>query len=158
MQFWTLSEVIALIHIKNDYDTTVNTALLIVPAVALVFYAISYHIAPVAAQFFHEEQITVLIRVLSLTFVIWSFGSLPKALLTKDLEFKKLVTHRILPKIAYGVVAIVMAIKGFGVWRLVGGQLVFEVLNDITVWYAQKWISSLRIDSNIAIELLNYVT
>lgn len=146
----------ALIHRKNDYDAAANTAFLIFPAVALVFYAISYQIAPLAAQFFHEEQITVLIRVLSLTFVIWSFGSLPKALLTKDLEFKKLVTHRLLPKIAYGAVAIMMALKGFGVWSLVGGHLIFEVLNVITVWYAQKWRPSLRFDRRIAIELLNY--
>ena len=86
----------ALIHRKDDSDAAANTAFLIFPTVALVFYAISYQIAPVAAQFFHEEQITVLIRVLSLTFVIWSFGSLPKALLTKDLEFKKM-----LPTVAF---------------------------------------------------------
>ena len=146
----------ALIHRNDDSEAAANTAFLIFPTVALVFYAISYQIAPIAAQFFHEEQITVLIRVLSLTFVIWSFGSLPKALLTKNLEFKKLVTHRLLPKIAYGAVAIIMALKGFGVWSLVGGQLVFEVLNVITVWHAQRWKPSLRFDRGIAIELLNY--
>jgi O-antigen/teichoic acid export membrane protein len=146
----------ALIHRKDERDAAANTAFLIFPTVALIFYAISYLIAPIAAQFFHAEQITVLIRVLALTFVIWSFGSLPKALLIKDLEFKKLVIPRLLPNITYGAVAIVMALKGFEVWSLVGGQLALMLMSTITIWHAQKWRPSLRFNRKIAIELLNY--
>jgi len=80
----------ALIHRKGNKDAA-DTAFYIFPAVALIFYVVSYFIAPAAAGFFREEELGILIRVLSLTFVIWSFGSLPRTLLTKDLEFKKLV-------------------------------------------------------------------
>ena len=55
-------------------------------------------------------------------FVIWSLGNLPRTLLTKDLEFKKLVIPQLLPKISYGAVAVVMALQGFGVWSLVAGD------------------------------------
>jgi len=119
----------ALIHRKEDGDIAADTAFFILPSIAIVFYAVSYFIAPAAAVFFKEEEIEILIRVLSLTVVIWSFGILPKTLLAKDLEFKKLVIPQILPRISYGAVAIVMALQGYGVWSLVGGQIVLIVIS-----------------------------
>ncbi len=146
----------ALIHRKDDSNTAADTAFYIFPTVAIIFYVISYFIAPAASGFFREEELGILIRVLSLTFVIWSFGSLPRTLLTKDLEFKKLVIPQLLPKISYGVVAIVMALQGYGVWSLVGGRLVLEVMSVITIWKAVDWRPSLRFDKKIALELLSY--
>ena len=146
----------ALIHRKEDRDTAADTALYIFPTVAIIFYVVSYFIAPAASDFFREEELGTLIRVLSLTFVIWSFGSLPRTLLTKDLEFKKLVIPQLLPKISYGAVAIIMAFQGFGVWSLVGGRIVLEVMSVITIWKAVDWRPSLRFDKKIALELLSY--
>ena len=146
----------ALIHRKKDKDAAADSAFFIFPAVAVIFYAVSYFIAPAAAVFFREEELETLIRVLSLTFVIWSFGSLPRTLLTKDLEFKKLVIPQLLPKISYGAVAVVMALQGFGVWSLVAGRLVLEVMSVITIWLALDWRPSLRFDRRIALELFSY--
>ncbi|MDW7775638.1 MAG: lipopolysaccharide biosynthesis protein [Methanosarcinales archaeon] len=146
----------ALIHRKEDRDIAANTALYIFPAMAIIFYAVTYFIAPAAAVFFRDADLEILIRVLSLTFVIWSFGSLPRTLLTKDLEFKKQVIPQLLPRISYGAIAIVMALQGYGVWSLVGGQLVLMVLNVITIWKALDWKPSLRFDTRIALELLSY--
>ncbi|MDF1558560.1 MAG: oligosaccharide flippase family protein, partial [ANME-2 cluster archaeon] len=80
-----------LIHRKEERGVAADTAFYIFPAVALIFYAVAYFIAPAAAVFFREADLEILIRVLSLTFVIWSFGNLPRTLLTKDMEFRKLV-------------------------------------------------------------------
>ena len=146
----------ALIHRKEDKDAAADSAFFIFPAVAVIFYAVSYFIAPAAAVFFREDELETLIRVLSLTFVIWSFGSLPRTLLTKDLEFKKLVIPQLLPKISYGAVAVVMALQGFGVWSLVAGRLVLEVMSVITIWLALDWRPSLRFDRRIALELFSY--
>ena len=146
----------ALIHRKEDQNTASDTAFFIFPTVAIIFYVVAYFIAPAASGFFREEELEMLIRVLSLTFVIWSFGNLPRTLLTKDLEFKKLVIPQLLPKISYGAVAILMAFQGFGVWSLVGGRLVLEVMSVITIWKAVNWRPTLRFDKKIALELLSY--
>ena len=146
----------ALIHRKEERGVAADTAFYIFPAVALIFYAVSYFIAPAAAVFFREADLEILIRVLSLTFVIWSFGNLPRTLLTKDMEFKKLVIPQLLPKVSYGAVAIIMAFQGYGVWSLVGGRLVLEVMSVVTIWKALDWKPSLRFDTKIALELLSY--
>jgi len=146
----------ALIHRKEERGVAADTAFYIFPAVALIFYPVAYFIAPAAAVFFREADLEILIRVLSLTFVIWSFGNLPRTLLTKDMEFRKLVIPQLLPKVSYGAVATIMALQGYGVWSLVGGRLVLEVMSVITIWKALDWKPSLRFDTKIALELLSY--
>ena len=50
---------IALIHNKNEEDIAADTAFYIFPVVGIIFYAISYIIAPPIAVFFKEEEFKV---------------------------------------------------------------------------------------------------
>lgn len=146
----------ALIYKKDDVDKAANTAFFLYPAVAAMFYVISYSIAPLAADFFKEPQVEAIIRALSFIFVIWSFGSLPSNLLNKNLEFKKMIIPQILPKIGYGIVSIWLALSGFGVWSLVIGRLSLEFLSVLAIWPIVKWRPSYKFDRRIALELISY--
>lgn len=148
----------ALIYKREDIESAANTAFFIFPLLAFIFYAVSYAIAPIAADFFRDEQVEILIKVLSLTSVIWSFGSLPSALITKNLEFKKLMIPQILPKLGYGTVAIGMALNGFGVWSIVAGRFVLELLSVIALWKVINWRPLYKFDKKEAFELINYGT
>lgn len=146
----------ALIHRKEDSDIAADTAFFLFPSIAIIFYLISYFIAPSASRFFREDELTAIIRVLSLTFIIWSFGNLPRTLLSKKLSFKKMVIPEIISKISYGTAAILMAFQGFGVWSLVVGRLFLEITAVLTIWHVLDWRPSFRFDKKIAMELLNY--
>jgi O-antigen/teichoic acid export membrane protein len=146
----------ALIHRKENNEIAADTAFFLFPIIAAVFYIVSYLIAPIASDFFKDEKLILIIRVLSLTFIIWSFGNLPRTLLSKGLNFKKMVVSDVLSKIGYGTVAIIMAYKGFGVWSLVGGRLFLEIVALITIWTVLDWRPSFRFNVKIALELLHY--
>jgi len=146
----------ALVYKKNEVDIAANTAFILFPISGMIFYIISYYIAPLSASFFNEPEISDIIRVISFTFVIWSFGTLPNILLDKDLEFKKKVIPQTIPKIGYGIIAISLALKGFGVWSLVYGTIVLYVLTVLSLWSVVKWRPSYTFDRKTAIELLNY--
>lgn len=146
----------ALIYKKDNIDKAANAAFFIFPAVATLFFIISYLIAPLAADFFNEPQVEDIIRALSFVFVIWSFGLLPNVLLAKDLEFKKQAIPQILPKIGYGIIAVWLAFNGFGVWSLVIGRIVLEVLSVLTVWPFVDWRPSFKFDRSTAYELIIY--
>jgi len=146
----------ALIYKKDDLDKAANTAFFLFPVIAAVFYIISYFIAPLAADFFYEPRLSTIIRALSFIFVIWSFGTLPSILLDKNLDFKKKVIPQIIPKIGYGITAISLALGGFGVWSLVIGRLMLELLSVLSIWPVVSWRSSYTFDRKTAIELLNY--
>lgn len=141
---------------EHDNDLVYNTAFIIYPAVALLLYFISYSVAPYAAIFFGDSAVEVLIRVLLLTIVIWSFGTLPRTLLIKNLEFKRMLLPQILPKIAYGSIAILMAYAGYGVWSLVIGRIFLEITSVIAYWKSLQWRPSLLFSKSKAIELLSF--
>jgi O-antigen/teichoic acid export membrane protein len=146
----------ALIYKKDDVDKAANTAFFLFPVAAAGFYVISYFIAPLAADFFNEPQVEAIIRALSFIFVIWSFGTLPSILLDKNLDFKKKVIPQIIPKIGYGIASVSLALSGFGVWSLVYGRLLFEVMSVLSIWPVVKWRPSFKFDRTTAIELISY--
>jgi O-antigen/teichoic acid export membrane protein len=146
----------ALIHRKEDSDIAADTAFFLFPLIAVIFYLVAYLIAPSASKFFREDELTSIIRVLSFTLIIWSFGNLPRTLISKELSFKKMAVSETVSKISYGIAAILMALNGFGVWSIVGGRLFLEITAVITIWKVLDWRPSFRFDKKIAIELLNY--
>jgi O-antigen/teichoic acid export membrane protein len=146
----------ALIYKKEDMDKATNTAFFLFPAAALIFYIVSYLAAPFIADFFHEPQVEAIVRILSLTFVIWSFGSVQYILLDKELEFKKKIIPQVLPKIGYGIVTIGLALKGYGVWSLVIGYIMLQTLMVLTLWPIVEWRPSYKFDRKIAFELMSY--
>ena len=146
----------AIIQKKENTEVMADSAFVIFPVVSFFLYVILYLAAPIIAEFFKNAELMNIIRVLSLSLVIWSFGSLPQTLLTKSLEFKKLAVPRLLSRVSYGTVTIIMAFLGFGVWSLVCGQIVMTIINVITYWHSIEWRPSLRLDIKIAYELLSY--
>lgn len=146
----------ALIYRKKDLDIAANTAFIIFPFIATVFYIISYMISPITANFFNNDDIEIVIKVLAITLVIWSFGNLPRTLLQKELKFKKLMIPQIIPRIGYGLISIVLALMGYGIWSLIIGRIVLEILSLITTWQSVDWRPTLKFDKKIAIELLSY--
>ncbi|VVB85542.1 Polysaccharide biosynthesis protein [uncultured archaeon] len=146
----------ALIYKKDDMDKATNTAFFLFPVAAAIFYIVSYLSSPFISDFFNEPQVESIIKVLSLTFVIWSFASVPSALLDKNLEFKKKIIPQTLPKIGYGIIAISLALNGFGVWSIVIGYIVLQTLMVLTTWPLVGWRPSYQFDRKTAYELVDY--
>lgn len=149
----------ALIHYEgdeHDKNLVYSTAFSLYPVVAILLYLVSYFFAPYVAAFFGNENVEAVIRALLLTIVVWSFGTLPRTLLVKNLDFKKMFFPQVLPKISYGVVAILMAYAGYGVWSLVVGRIVLEITSVIAYWKSLQWRPSLVFSKEKAIELLSF--
>lgn len=146
----------AIIQRKGDTKDVADSAFFIFPIISVFLYASIYLIAPLTATFFKELELEKVLKTVGLTLIIWSLGSLPQTLLVKDLEFKKLSVSQILPRIIYGIVTILMASQGFGVWSLVWGTIIMQALSVITLWNTVNWRPSLRFDLKIAYELFSY--
>jgi O-antigen/teichoic acid export membrane protein len=147
----------ALIYKKEDSNyTAANTAFLLLPVVASALFALAYMSAPYIASFFNNATVEPIIRILSLTFVISSFGTVPSMLLEKELEFKKKVLPETVPIAGYACVAIGLALLGYGVWSMVYGQIVSAVLMAVLIWMVSNWRPTFSFDRAVARELFAY--
>lgn len=95
--------------------------------------------APLIAAFFKEPQLTALIRVMALNFIISSFAIVPDALIQKAIDFKSYFYRNLGTVIAGGLLGIGLAYKGFGVWALIGQSLLTSFVGMIISFRMIKW-------------------
>jgi O-antigen/teichoic acid export membrane protein len=96
-------------------------------------------ISPWVASFYHEPRVTLLLKVLSCTFLISGLSILHQAILERNLEFNKLAKLEI-GSMAFGsVVGIGSAALGYGVWSLVYQVLAWTVMTTLLLWIACRW-------------------
>ena len=93
---------------------------------------------PVAAALAQPELADVL-RGLSLVLVVSASGRVPAALLRREFAFRALAIASVVGILASAVVAIGMALRGFGVWSLVGQQLTYEAVSVTVLWVGSGW-------------------
>lgn len=98
-----------------------------------------YWVAPSIAAFYNQPILTPLMRALSLTIVINSFGLIQYTLLSKQINFKALTKVSLIASIISGVVGVILAATGFGVWSLVVQQILSSLLRTVLLWVLNDW-------------------
>ena len=71
--------------------------------------------------------------------IINAFSAVQTNVLQKNLEFKKLATINIIANAAASILAIVLALNGFGVWSLVLRYLSCSMVVSVILWITTKW-------------------
>jgi O-antigen/teichoic acid export membrane protein len=80
--------------------------------------------APLGAVWMGNARVTPILRVLAIGFVVQGFGVVANALLRRALNFRlQFFIDTLSYLVGYGTVAILLALRGYGVWSLVWGGL-----------------------------------
>ena len=87
-------------------------------------------LSPLVSYFFHDVRIVNVLLVLSTTFLLRSFRSVPLGLLQRDLRFKRLAMYDGLQSIALAAFSVILAIMGFGYWTLVAASVVSATITS----------------------------
>lgn len=146
----------ALIQRKDNVKEAANIAFLINLLANSALTLIIFLAAPLAAAFFREPQVTVVLRWLGLTFLIKATGSIHGVLLARELNFKKKIIPDLGNAVFKGILSIGLALSGFGVWALVVGQLAGIMVMSVLLWYLVPWRPSFTWDTHLAKELFAY--
>lgn len=101
---------------KEHYDTAFWTGVI---WSVLLYLLMSFVIAPLAASFYKENLLKTIIPVLSIGILVSPVNLVHKAQLTKQMNFKKLAFIDNTSTILAGIIALIMAFNGAGVWALV---------------------------------------
>ncbi len=87
--------------------------------------------APLAADFFHEPRLALVIRVLSLNFLLVAAYTLPQAQVVREMDFRTKARIDMLAVVPAAVIALALAVAGFGVWALVAGGTITHAVKAI---------------------------
>ena len=129
----------ALIQKKDADNVDFSTVFYFNIFASLLIYLILFLSAPLIARFYDQPQLIPLIKVICLSFVIDAFGLVHVAWLTKNLHFKAPSLIGIMSVIISGIISIIMAYRGFGVWALVTHTILRSTLTSFSLWRVSKW-------------------
>jgi teichuronic acid exporter len=137
---------------QDDYSTVFAYNLF----VGLFFVALLYFTAPAISNFFSEPKLKTIIRVLSIVLIIESITIIQRTILTLRVDFKLQARISIIASSGSGILAIILAYRGFGVWSLVALTLTKEVLNSLFLWLWNNWRPALIFNKSSFMELFGF--
>ncbi len=129
----------ALIQKKDADDVDFSTVFYFNCISCAVMYAVLYFLAPWIADFYQDEMLTELIRVLGVVLLISGVRSVQNAYIIRNLAFRLSFNASMVALITSAIVAVAMAFYGFGVWALVMQQIVNVAMGTITLWCVTTW-------------------
>ena len=129
----------ALIQKKESDDVDFSSIFYLSFFVALLCYVTLFFAAPFIAKFYNQEILTPVIRVIAFTLFFGAVNSVQNAYVSKTMQFKKFFFSSMGAVLGSGIVGVILAYKGFGVWALVAQQLVKDILICLILWFTVKW-------------------
>ncbi len=148
----------SLIKEEHISDLDCNTAFWAGIGMSIMVYIIIYLGAPLLAWFYGIDELITIARILGLVFIISSYGFVPCALEMKQLKYNNLAIITLLSCIISGIVATLMAFRGFGVWTLVWQQIIMQLSATLGYIIMIKWHPKFIFSIDRLKVILNYGT
>lgn len=151
----------ALIRKLDRTEIDCSTAFYFNIVVGFFFYTLLYFVAPFISFFFQMPILTDILRVLAITIVVNSLGIVPRALRSIAVDFKSQACASVIAAVVSGIIGLILAYNGYGVWALVWQSLMSVLIEVVAIWLLAGWrpkmlfsISSFRIMFSYGSKLL----
>lgn len=129
----------AIVRKKDRTAIDISTAFFANIIIGFICYIILFFVAPYIAQFYHENELCSIIRVMGIIFFLFSFSNIQQAVLSIQIDFKTKTKISLLSVLISGTLGISLAFLGYGVWSLVFQQVVFAFSRAIFLWIFVRW-------------------
>jgi PST family polysaccharide transporter len=119
----------ALIQKKEITERHVRTCFSISSILGILIAIVTYFLAPLIATVLGTDQVIPIVQALSLLFVFKGLEITSFSLLTKKLDFKAIFYVNLIKAIIYGIITVFLALRGWGVWSLVIGNIIKNMVS-----------------------------
>ena len=138
----------ALLNRQNLTDKDYSTVFIFNFLFSIFLYSILFVSAPFLGEIFHSTEITQIARIVFITIILNGLGLIQQTILTKKADFKGLSKINITALLIANIIAVIMALYGFGVWALVAQILFYSLFRTIFFWLYSKWRPALNFSFN----------
>ncbi|MBE5778375.1 MAG: lipopolysaccharide biosynthesis protein [Clostridiales bacterium] len=129
----------ALIQRQDIDETDRSTVFYFSLGMAALLYAILFFSAPWLSKLCKMPGLDKYLRVLALMLFPGAALSVQNAHVARQMEFRKLMLATLVSTLLSGVIGIIMAYSGFGIWALVWQQLSAQLILSLILFFVVKW-------------------
>ena len=154
--FITVGFTSSLIQKKDADHLDFSTILWCSLTISCLLYVIMYFAAPYIEAFYSISGLASVTRVYSLVLIIGAFNAIQNAYVSRHMMFKKFFYSTFSGTLISGIIGIVCAYCGLGVWSIVAQSLSNQVLKLIIVRSLIDWRLKFEFSFDRAKQLMSY--
>ena len=147
---------VALIQKKEATQSDFSTIFFLNLAIAILFYSLIVSFSNKIANFYSEPRLPEIIPVISLSILIAPFSIIQTTILSKKLNFRLQAIINLTGTLLSGILGLIMAIEGYGVWALIFQTLSGMFIRTVLLWILNKWSPNFVFSLKSLKSLFNY--
>ena len=133
----------ALLRLKNPTQRDYSTVFWFNLIVSILIYIILFFGAPLISDIFQgNRELIPLSKVMFLTFVLNGLAIVQTNRLMKQMNVRQIAVSNVIGLTTSGVVAIILALKGYGAWALVWQSVTLSAVKTLWLWITGHWLPS----------------
>ncbi len=146
----------ATIQRKNIDQSQVSALFWINTLLGFSLATIMFFMAPLFSWFYKEPKLTAITYFLALILIFDGLSVQHRALLQRQMLYRRLAIIQIFSQTSGKIVAIIMAFLGFGYWALVALPVATSGIRFVLLWIFGKWIPNLPAKAKNLKEMLTF--
>lgn len=146
----------ALIRKKEVTDDDFNTAFVVSELFALVIITALFLASDFIEKYYDIASLSSCLRVISFSLFFGAFYSVQNAELIRKMKFRQIFIRSVISSAASGVIGVLLALLGYGVWALVLQTLLQQILICLTTMIVCDWKPRLRFSRQSFAELFSF--
>ena len=146
----------AVIRDKNATQRDLSSVFYFNLGISVFLYLTLYFAVPLLASFYKLQSIVLLSRVMFLKLIFDALSMIQLANCYRLLHFKPPAKASLFGMILAGILSIISAYKGLGIWALVINTVGFSIFKSLFLWIYVQWIPSLEFSKNSIKRYFNF--
>lgn len=136
----------SLIRTKGADDRDYSSVFWINVLVGIGFYFLLFFTFPYIVTFFEQPIPIEVLRWSSLGVIFASFSTVQTAILSSQMQFRKLMFSNIPGAVLSPIIGVLLAYYNYGIWSLVVMALITPFLQSLSLWIVSPWRPLFLID------------
>lgn len=129
----------ALVRKADRTEEDLSTCFYFNIGVGIIAYIVLFLIAPLVANFYNQPILSPIIRITGLGVILNSLCVVQQALFTIKIDFKSQAKITLSATVISGIVGIILAYQGYGIWALVWQGVASSIVRMGLLWLMSKW-------------------
>jgi O-antigen/teichoic acid export membrane protein len=145
-----------LIQKNNPTEVQYSTVFYINLGISIILMVVLILTSEVIAKYYNNPEVGKIARFVSYSFVINALNGIQIAQLTKALANKIKTVATVSSSVVSGLIGILLAFSGYGVWSLVYASLIGDIIYTGIIWQKSEWRPKVLFNFGQVKPLLNF--
>lgn len=146
----------AIIQRKELNENVLFTAFTLKFIFGVTVTVVTFILSTLVTHFTDNDSVVVVLKVLSLCFLFNNISFIPTATLTREMNFKRISVVETIVSFCNSVIAIGLALNGYGFWSIVFANLFSNLLSAILLVLCKPVSVGFRVDLTVARQLVSF--